>query len=636
MRGAPALLLAACAVVACGEDEPPNTTSAPTTSAGGDGGAVSTGGEAGTSDTGGNESGGGGAGASGGDAGGGGQAQGGAGPGFCGDGIVQADEGCDDGNHANDDSCPDDVLEGGDCQPARCGDGHVWSTDGGAEACDDGNDTLGDDCPSGAAGTCVAATCDDGFWHHLESGDEIEADCGGSCAPCTRLLLLSEAVFGPPGAAFFEIHNPSATAVALDGVYVADYADYYLITQSTAPPESTDFRARFPTGAMIAAGERVVVSVASATDFESAYGFAPDYDFDDTDAGAPAMLGELGATARLGGSQEMLVLFHWDGASDLVGDIDYLVWGNTSAAMDKSNVTVGAETYAPETATVAQSAAPSPPSNQAVARCLYGEGGEATSGGNGLSGADETSEDYTQTWAVLDPTPGSANACPFLAAVSPVDPVLTYIERTNYTEVETLPIVSDAFDIVGAVAVAEDPGSGAVYVVLKDTNTIRRFARLNPATGVAHVIAQPPQALSALAFDPAGALRAMTGDGAQLLEELVTVNPTTVALTSDSVLQTGACCGEALTLNPDDGLLYRFTGLNNPLMQSIDPVALTVTAIPVTGDLPQEITGVFWDAENGYFVAFDNALSVLTVLLDGTTVDTGITLTKKLRGGLIP
>ncbi|MEQ9322969.1 MAG: hypothetical protein RIF41_27635, partial [Polyangiaceae bacterium] len=74
----------------------------------------------------------------------------------------------------NDDSCPDDAANGGTCQPATCGDGFVWSTDGGTETCDDGDADNSDGCPDDAAngGTCETATCGDGFVWSTDGGTE--------------------------------------------------------------------------------------------------------------------------------------------------------------------------------------------------------------------------------------------------------------------------------------------------------------------------------------------------------------------------------------------------------------------------------------------------------------------------------
>jgi cysteine-rich repeat protein len=54
----------------------------------------------------------------------------------CGDGVVDAGEACDDGNRDNTDGCPDDPAAGGTCQPAACGDGHIYD---GIEECDTAN-----------------------------------------------------------------------------------------------------------------------------------------------------------------------------------------------------------------------------------------------------------------------------------------------------------------------------------------------------------------------------------------------------------------------------------------------------------------------------------------------------------------
>ncbi|MCA9638830.1 MAG: DUF4215 domain-containing protein, partial [Myxococcales bacterium] len=57
--------------------------------------------------------------------------------GVCGDGVVDGDEECDDGNASNTDACTDA------CMHAVCGDGYIWS---GIEECDDGNTQGGDEC----------------------------------------------------------------------------------------------------------------------------------------------------------------------------------------------------------------------------------------------------------------------------------------------------------------------------------------------------------------------------------------------------------------------------------------------------------------------------------------------------------
>jgi cysteine-rich repeat protein len=123
-------------------------------------------------------------------------------PRICGDWIVSAGEGCDDGNIIDGDGCDatcmptgcgngvvtfpevcdDGNLENGDgcdnnCTVSRCGNGAVAA----GEVCDDGNTVDGDGCDSNctisACGNGVRASgeaCDDG---NLENGDGCDSAC---------------------------------------------------------------------------------------------------------------------------------------------------------------------------------------------------------------------------------------------------------------------------------------------------------------------------------------------------------------------------------------------------------------------------------------------------------------------------
>ncbi|MEZ4451553.1 MAG: fibrinogen-like YCDxxxxGGGW domain-containing protein [Nannocystaceae bacterium] len=114
----------------------------------------------------------------------------------CGDGYVQAGEECDDGNDDNTDTCvdgclaascgdgyvgpgeacddPDDPLCTPNCALASCGDGLVQP----GEACDDGNMSDNDACLS----TCVDASCGDGqVYEGVEVCDDGNADESDAC-----------------------------------------------------------------------------------------------------------------------------------------------------------------------------------------------------------------------------------------------------------------------------------------------------------------------------------------------------------------------------------------------------------------------------------------------------------------------
>jgi len=90
---------------------------------------------------------------------------------MCGDGSVDPDEACDDGNDINDDGCKSD------CTLNVCGD----SIKGPSEGCDDGNMAPGDGCDE----TCSLETCGDGIsdnGEECDDGNVVDDDeCANNC-----------------------------------------------------------------------------------------------------------------------------------------------------------------------------------------------------------------------------------------------------------------------------------------------------------------------------------------------------------------------------------------------------------------------------------------------------------------------
>jgi cysteine-rich repeat protein len=137
----------------------------------------------------------------------------------CGDGVVQPEEPCDDGNQVNGDGC--DV----NCTPSACGNGVVAP----GEQCDDGNTTAGDCCsptcqfePSGSA--CP----DDGY----VCRDDVCDGAGvcthppnfGPCSdgnPCTDDDVCNAAGIcgGTPNSAPCSLGNPCTTGDHCSGGY---------------------------------------------------------------------------------------------------------------------------------------------------------------------------------------------------------------------------------------------------------------------------------------------------------------------------------------------------------------------------------------------------------------------------------
>jgi hypothetical protein len=323
--------------------------------------------------------------------------------------LNSAQEDTDGDGHGNAcDNCPD----------AANPDQADRDRDGLGDACDP--DLDGDGVPQGdGSNPCTGgqtAGCDDNCPRHPNPGQEDQDGdgVGDACTLRPHLLLTEVMVLG---AEFVEIHNPTPAAIDLSDYYLWDatFTNFYYWNIASRPSiHTTDFLARFPAGASIGPGETRVMAVGAAAGFQTAYGRAADYGLQPEPADSvPDMrapyAGAIGATASLSNSGEVMVLFHWDGESARVQDVDYLVWGDKAAASDKTGVTVGGEAYLPDTPIADQQAlAAPPPTGHSYQRVDLTEGDETLAGGNGLTGHDETSEDVTRTWRTAPPTPGQA------------------------------------------------------------------------------------------------------------------------------------------------------------------------------------------------------------------------------------
>lgn len=249
-------------------------------------------------------------------------------------------------------------------------------------------------------------------------------------------LLLTEIVVTPTEGEFIEIHNPTGAAIVLTDYYLTDAtfagggAYYYNIVTGAdyGGGGFADFHSRFPAGASIGGGEFQTIALNGSTNFNATYGTLPTYELYEDDASpdsVPDMLeavtGSINRQGGLSNDGEFVVLYTWDGASDLVTDVDYAVWGDQVEAVDKTGVSTDgpdadatASTYQNDTPIFAQDilASGSHSNGQSWQRFDSTEGAEAGTGGNGIGGDDETSENVGTTWVTGAPTPGTAATAP--------------------------------------------------------------------------------------------------------------------------------------------------------------------------------------------------------------------------------
>jgi len=304
-------------------------------------------------------------------------------------------------------------------------------------------------------------------------------------------LLLSEVVVldrvpaSTFGSQYIEVVNPTGSSIDLSTVYLTDATSYttviyYNIVTGTdiGGGTSGDFHCRFPDGAVIAPGDSVVIALDGSSEYLEAYGRLPDYELFEDHYETPDAVPEMreafpgGIGAGLGSSGfnvpdllhdgETLVLYHWDGQSDLVQDLDYIVWGTfLSVRADKSGIAMdgpdagGISTFYRDDTTVTDQQPISATTHGyggAFRRVSADEGSETASDGNGVTGHDETSENLADTWQV------TADQDPPLAPVSgtPPAPLVLGVQQVPAEPYVNLPITVTtsllAYDVVAGVS----------------------------------------------------------------------------------------------------------------------------------------------------------------------------------------
>ena len=224
-------------------------------------------------------------------------------------------------------------------------------------------------------------------------------------------VIFTEVVLTPSDGEYVEISNPTESAVDLTNYYLTDGTDisssklYYNlpIEDNYWSGSSTDFICRFPSGYTLAPGAAIKISLRDNSAYESVYGQTPDISLDDDMLSVSEEFDTKGnpGAPKLHNSSETLILFYWDGSSDIVKDVDYLIWGDNSFAIDKS----GVDGYLSDTPTSSQSLMPVHATNEKLVRLdKSSEGGETQANGNGITGHDETSEPLADTWTTASLT----------------------------------------------------------------------------------------------------------------------------------------------------------------------------------------------------------------------------------------
>lgn len=273
---------------------------------------------------------------------------------------------------------------------------------------------------------------------HLKYGSALAAllVAVGFASPARAHLLVTEVGYDTvdetaPTAEFVEILNPDPASVSLANLWLVGDEDAYpyLVNGSVSPISLNNFIYRFPAITM-APGEIVVVCQDSDAFLAEHFPINGLADFlalpghqtlievtqDGTADGVPNMIdwgSNPAGTLSMANNGECVGLVSWDGTSDLVKDHDWVCWLTTTFIPNKDvDYPLGIDGPDPnlETTFFADDRgtglpAPDSPQGFSIHRTSIVEKNELATGGNGVSGHDETSEDWS-VWQIAAYDPG--------------------------------------------------------------------------------------------------------------------------------------------------------------------------------------------------------------------------------------
>ena len=328
-------------------------------------------------------------------------------------------------------------------------------------------------------------------------------------------IIFSEVVLTPSEGEYIEITNPTAGDIDLSDYYLTDATDnvsgkaYYKLPSGTDywSGSGSDFICRFPVGYSLAAGSSMKVSLRDNDSYAGTFGESPDLSLDDEMLDAVEGVNTRGSTTapKLGNVNETLILFYWDGSSSIVKDVDYLLWGDNSFAIDKS----GVSGYQSDTPALSQSYMSIHTTNEKLIRAATSsEGTEAGAGGNGITGHDETSEPLSETWVIaslvsskpdisdLSLTPSSPTINDVLAfevTVSDDDGVASVNLKYEFQNESISLVMSETSSSVYSVQIGPLGASGTLIysVVAEDISGLR-----DSTSKIAVSISEPPEQMT--------------------------------------------------------------------------------------------------------------------------------------------
>jgi hypothetical protein len=247
-------------------------------------------------------------------------------------------------------------------------------------------------------------------------------------------IIFSRITTTPDDAEMVAIYNPTSEAINLSNYYLSDEGSYYynLPSDNSYWSESdNDFIARFP-NIDIAPNQTLTIGFHDITSFNNHYSLNPDFSLQEDMLSVSNDTNTIGSDNNiLSNNFESLILFYWDGSSSIIQDVDYFVWGFAQAGVDKT----GVSGYYDDTSFDIQNEniLGYHTDGESYIRNSNAENGECDGVwpqdcpdspiGNGITGHDETSEIFIDSWDII-----TENGC-FVADCGCLIP-----EDPNYNE----------------------------------------------------------------------------------------------------------------------------------------------------------------------------------------------------------
>ena len=233
-------------------------------------------------------------------------------------------------------------------------------------------------------------------------------------------IIFNKIVTSPDQAELVSIYNPTDSSIDLSDYYLSDAESanthYYNLPNGNSfwSASPNDFIVRFPENTMIESNETIIIALSSQAIFSNYY---DDYYSDvtvfylhDDMLDAHSQQNTIGASANLYDSYESLILFKWDeNPNSLIEDVDYFYWGNPQGLALYGVDKTGVLNYQDDTSfeIQAENILDTHQSGEAYVRKSIIENGESNPVdnlgffGNGITGHDETSEVFKESWEIV-------------------------------------------------------------------------------------------------------------------------------------------------------------------------------------------------------------------------------------------